>query len=165
MNFLAIDVDYTENIAFVAGVLFSSNDDEYHSFKSQVSPIADYVSGQFYNRELPCILKLLEEHSLKPDCIIVDGFVYLDEHKPGLGKYLYDALSEKVKVIGVAKNPRGEIPDEFKVYRGESKKPLYVTCEGLDLADACRVIERLQGDFRIPTMLKMADSLCRERSW
>ena len=164
MKFLAVDVDYNESTAFVAGVLFSQESDQYLTFKSQVTPIADYVSGQFYKRELPCILKLLEEHSLSPDCIIVDGFVYLEDHKPGLGKYLYDALNEEIKVIGVAKNPRGAMPEEFKVYRGESKKPLYVTSEGLDLANACEIISNLKGDFRVPTMLKMADSLCRERA-
>lgn len=55
--------------------------------------------------------KLLSKHNLKPDCIIVDGFVHLEDDKPGLGKHLYDALNGKVRVIGVAKNPRGKMSE------------------------------------------------------
>ncbi len=54
----------------------------------------------FYKKELPCLLSIindLPENSF--DIIIIDGYVYLGEKKPGLGVYLYNALSEKFPII------------------------------------------------------------------
>ena len=113
---LAVDVDYKNNDAQIAGVVFECWDDEYESsvIKSQLNDIEDYESGNFYRRELPCILKLIEEHSLKPDIIIVDGFVWLDgETKPGLGVHLYKSLEEEIPVVGVAKKSFSGISTEI----------------------------------------------------
>jgi deoxyribonuclease V len=68
--------------------------------------IEEYTSGEFYKRELPCILSLLgKNHFDNIEAIIVDGFVYLDDqNKLGLGGHLYERLPYKVPVIGVAKN-------------------------------------------------------------
>ncbi|MET1256382.1 endonuclease V [Aliikangiella maris] len=162
MEFLAIDVDYRGSNAHVAGVSFSDWNDKAKTYESTVSGIEDYVSGEFYKRELPCILSLLKEHELSPDCIFVDGYVHLDEGKPGLGKYLYEALNKEVVVIGVAKNPRGNTMKENEVFRGDSKKPLYVTSEGIDLHRAKKIVEDMDGPFRIPKLIKLADSLCRQ---
>ena len=105
---LAVDVDYRGTTASVAGIAFQHwQDSEPTSiYQSQVDNIADYVPGSFYKRELPCILTLLREHDLKPDVIMIDGYVYLDgKHQPGLGKHLYDALDGRTIIIGVAKKP------------------------------------------------------------
>ena len=49
----------------------------------------EYVPGEFYKRELPCIIKLLDLVEEHIDCIIIDGFVYLDgDTRPGLGKHI-----------------------------------------------------------------------------
>jgi deoxyribonuclease V len=161
---LAVDVDYKNNTANIGGVTFSAWQDTEPAalYSSTLDDIEEYEPGAFFKRELPCILKLLEEHKLTPDCIIVDGFVYLDGHeKPGLGKHLYDALDGKTTVIGVAKQSFKDIPEYCAIYRGVSTKPLYVTAEGLTLDAAKELISSMHGAFRIPKLLKMADQLCR----
>jgi len=164
---VAVDVHYKGRKADVAGVLFENWDDDHpcEVFKSTVSNVEHYKPGEFYKRELPCILKLLRDHDLKPDCIVVDGFVYLDAvGKAGLGKHLYDALEGRVNVIGVAKKPFKGISDSFAVYRGRSDKPLYVTSEGIEIDTAKKLVVRMSGRFRMPTLLKMADQACRSEA-
>jgi deoxyribonuclease V len=123
---LATDVHYFSEYAIAAGVLFksweSSNIEQLITVK--IDTIEPYQSGQFYKRELPCLLGLLEKIEVRLDTIIVDGFVHLDANKKaGLGKYLYDALADKVVIIGVAKNAYNDAMDDLQIYRGESKKP------------------------------------------
>ncbi len=160
---LAIDVQYSSDTAFVAGVTFSkweaeSPDKEYVSVLHHIEA---YEPGSFYKRELPCILKLIEEHDLQPATIIVDGYVFLDgNQKPGLGKHLYDSLNAQVEVIGVAKKAFAGIDQEHELNRGESRKPLYVTTSG-ELDAAKEKISVMFGQNRIPVLLKRADQLCR----
>jgi deoxyribonuclease V len=161
---LAVDVDYRHNEAHIAGVSFADWQDTEPEciYSSSLSNIAEYIPGEFFKRELPCILTLLHEHKLEPECIVVDGFVYLDGHKkPGLGKHLYDALHGNTTVIGVAKQPFKDLPEYCAIFRGESSKPLYVTSEGIDIDTAKDHIRSMHGDFRIPKLLKMADQLCK----
>lgn len=161
---LAVDVDYKNTTAHIAGVAFTAWQDTepLAIYSSSLAGIENYVPGEFFKRELPCILTLLAEHSLKPECIVIDGYVYLDGvEKPGLGKHLHDALKQKISVIGVAKQPFKDIPEFCEVYRGHSKKPIYVTVEGVLLDDAKHHICSMHGKFRIPVLLKMADQACR----
>ncbi len=126
--------------------------------------IAAYEPGRFYKRELPCIAQLLKEHQLKPDIIVIDGYVYLDgEQKPGLGKHLFDSIDGQALVIGVAKKAFAGIGDKHQVLRGTSLKPLFVTSTG-GLSEAIDNIATMFGDNRNPTMLKRADQLCREEA-
>lgn len=162
MNFLAIDVYYENDIAYVAGIVFNDwLDTGCPNYKTKVVGVEKYTPGEFYRRELPCILKLIEEHKLKPDCIIIDGYVFLENNTSGLGKYLYDALNGMVPVIGVAKNPRGEMPEKLKVYRGESKKPLFITSVGIEVELSKKIIKNMQGAYRMPDALKSVDTFCR----
>ncbi|MEM7535824.1 MAG: endonuclease V [Chloroflexota bacterium] len=136
-----------------------------------IEPIEPYVPGQFYRRELPCILAVLEkiapEHT--PDAIIVDGYVWLPEQKKGLGMHLYEALETQIPVIGVAKKTFAGLDSSdddaqkrvAMVYRGQSKKPLYVTAMGIPVVEAATHIESMHGDHRLPTLLKQVDQLCR----
>lgn len=127
--------------------------------------VADYTPGEFYKRELPCILDLFETLSYKDiEAIVVDGFVFLDdEGKPGLGLRLYTALKEKIPVIGVAKTNFASINRLKKpVLRGESQKPLYITAIGIDIDTAAQQIQRMAGDYRFPTLLKQLDQLTKE---
>lgn len=162
---LAVDVDYQETAAVVAGVLFNEWQDESHISicKSLITEIENYVPGEFYKRELPCILRLIEDHQISPELIVIDGHVYLDEDKkPGLGKYLYDALEAKIPVVGVAKRAFFTSSEDFEVFRGESEKPLYVTSEGMELKEAKLAIASMHGKYRNPTLLKLVDQKCRE---
>lgn len=162
---LCIDVQYSGNKAFVAGLTFDRWEAELHeaSYFTEVTDVGEYESGNFYKRELPCILSLLKEHQLSTDVIVVDGYVTLENNKPGLGKHLYDALHNKVEVIGVAKNPFNNVCENTQILRGISKKPLYITTTG-NLDNAKQSICKMHGENRIPTLLKLVDLLCREKA-
>jgi deoxyribonuclease V len=165
---LAVDVHYYGNRATVAGVMFEhcAAQRVRASYVSRVDQVGQYVPGQFYRRELPCILKLISEHRLTPATIIVDGYVDLDgRSRPGLGRYLYEALQHRVPVIGVAKKPFHGIADQFRLYRGDSDKPLFVTCAGLAIDEARRCVSAMHGKHRIPTLLRAVDRLSRNAKY
>lgn len=150
----------------VAGVAFEQWTDEQplRTFVERLPAAADYEPGKFYQRELPCLLALMHQHQLRPGCVLVDGYVYLDGHsEPGLGKHLFDALEGAVPVIGVAKTSFRAIGPDYQVRRGGSERPLYVTCVGIDLQAAKAAVACMHGPHRIPTLLKRVDQLCRGR--
>ncbi len=135
-----------------------------HEYISHVENVGEYEPGYFYKRELPCILKLLNEHRLQPDIIVIDGYVYLDgSSQPGLGKHLFDAVDQSSEIIGVAKRSFSGISSEYEVFRGDSEKPLFITASS-KLTDSKAYIKGMHGQFRIPTLLKRADQLCREEA-
>ncbi|WP_298608154.1 endonuclease V [uncultured Thiothrix sp.] len=163
---LAIDVHYLNDQAFGSALSFTQwnteqPEDIYHT---QLAGIADYEPGQFYKRELPCILQLLEEHKLLPEIIIIDGYVMLGESRAGLGSYLYKALKQQVKIIGVAKRAFIGISEDSKILRGASQNPLFISSLGLELDEAKSAILKMHGVHRLPTLLKLVDSLCREQA-
>jgi deoxyribonuclease V len=162
---LAVDVDYRENGAIVAGVAFGNWQDEFHEsvFLSRVTNVQAYEPGSFYKREMPCIIQLLLDHNLSPDFLVIDGFVMLGhESRPGLGMYIYEAFERKTPIIGVAKTAFQGSKAEWAVLRGKSQKPLYVTAVGIDLENAKKFIRSMHGKNRIPTLLKLVDSECRK---
>ncbi|GLS25143.1 endonuclease V [Marinibactrum halimedae] len=161
---LAIDVQYSDHSALAAGVLFDSwvSSHPIECFIKAVPDIQPYEPGAFYKRELPCILALLEEIPDNIEVIVVDGFVTLGrEKKRGLGMHLYEALDNKIAVVGVAKKAFKDTPLQAEVYRGQSNKPLFVTSVGISQQQANSAIVQMHGKHRIPTLLKKADQLCR----
>lgn len=161
---LAVDVDYRKSGAYIAGVAFHHWFDPVASevYTGHVLTVAEYESGAFYQRELPCILELLGAHQLRPSCVIVDGFVHLGaDQRPGLGMHLYNALGGLTSVIGVAKKPFAGVSPDCEVLRGQSKKPVFVTSVGCSLDEAKNNIQFMAGSYRIPTLLKLADTTCR----
>ena len=164
MSIIAVDAAYRDQIAFVAGVVFDQWDDDrpVDIITKSVSGFEKYIPGEFYRRELTGILELLKNDQIKPDCIVVDGYVYLDgESKAGIGRYLYEALGGKVSIIGVAKAAFKGIPDEFMIFRGRSRKPLYVTSVGVDTNQAKRWVMTMKGPYRRPDLLRLVDQICR----
>ncbi|TNF91960.1 MAG: endonuclease V [Gammaproteobacteria bacterium] len=164
---LATDVQYINGKGIAAGVLFENwtSSAPVGEYVSEIDIDEEYIPGQFYKRELPCILKLLHEYSLSPSIIVVDGYVFLDGvESPGLGKHLYDALAGKVVVVGVAKKAFTGIGTEHMILRGKSKNPVYITVVGDGLKSAKKKILSMDGKHRMPTLLKRADQLCRERA-
>jgi deoxyribonuclease V len=96
------------------------------------------------------------------DCILIDGFVYLGKaREPGLGKHLRALLEQKVAVIGVAKTQFKDTPKSCEVLRGNSRKPLYITADGINEDRAKFLIKSMHGKDRIPTLLKYVDRLCK----
>jgi deoxyribonuclease V len=161
---LAVDVGYRENHALAAGVAFQNWEaaEPNGQWVVSIANVAAYEPGQFYRRELPCILALLGQIDSLPQTILIDGYVYLGaDRKPGLGKHLYAALGGKCAVIGVAKTRFRDTPAEAEVYRGDSRRPLYVTAVGVDEADARSAVMRMHGAYRLPEMLRRADRLSK----
>ncbi len=163
--FLAIDAQYEDDgTATVAGVLFENwaSTQPRHEVSIEVSNVAEYVPGQFYLRELPCILAVLE---LVPDaltCILVDGYVDLGD-QPGLGRHLFDHLDGAIPVIGVAKSSYPS-SGAHEVYRGGSTRPLFVSTAGIPAPEAAIGVTRMHGPHRFPTLLQRVDHLARGRS-
>jgi deoxyinosine 3'endonuclease (endonuclease V) len=159
-----LDVDYQTDKAQAACLLFENWTDAqaFKTYTTVVSPIAEYIPGEFYKRELPCLLAVLNLITEPLELIVIDGYVWLDgENKKGLGGRLYDALDGKIPVAGVAKtNFKGAYETE-QVFRGESKNPLFVSAIGTDYKKIARQVEQMAGEYRIPTLLKQVDSLCR----
>lgn len=162
---LAIDVHYAENSALIAGLIFQQWDSTTPTriYSKHIHPIADYESGNFYKRELPCILALLQDITDPIDCIVIDGYVTLGhDNKAGLGFYLWQSLTTKIPVIGVAKNYFKDTPKACEILRGQSLKPLYINTIGIDLEQAKQYILEMSGQHRIPTLLKLVDQKSRE---
>jgi len=129
-------------------------------------PAADYVPGAFWQRELPYLLDLAgeaETHSSAPlQAVIIDGYVWLDAGKPGLGAHLYDALNARVAVVGVAKTKFHGATTAREVRRGASTRPLFVTAAGIETGAAADNVRNMHGTSRIPTLLGLVDRLSRE---
>lgn len=126
---------------------------------------AAYIPGEFYKRELPCIKAILEAIDLSlVTAIVVDGFVVLDNQgTPGLGGHLYAYLDQKIPVVGLAKsNYALNTHNKRAIYRGGSRKPLYITALGVDLNAASAWIEQMSGGYRIPGLLKYLDRLTKQ---
>ena len=166
---LAFDTYYFDNKAKTVCIAFEDWDHEenFKVYSELKENIEEYQSGQFYKRELPCILGLLEKNDFKGiELIIIDGYVYLDDQgKPGLGGYLFEQLGRKTPIIGVAKTNFATIEkNKQKLLRGRSTKPLYITSIGIDLNQATKLIKNMSGQNRIPNLLKKLDTLTKEKT-
>jgi deoxyribonuclease V len=163
---VALDATYDETAetATAAAVVFQDWPDsqpvaEYDVTTGAAEP---YVPGQFYLRELPCLVEVLAQVKEPIDVVVVDGFVHLGSN-PGLGMHLWEAMGKQFPVVGVAKSPFRDA-DAMEVLRGTSRNPLYVTAVGVDAATAAENVRNMHGPFRIPTMLRRVDRLSKERS-
>lgn len=165
---LVFDTYYFDNKAKTVCLAFKdwNEENDFQAYSEVIYDVEEYVSGEFYKRELPCILSLLSQIDLaEVKFIIIDGFVFLDdENKFGLGAYLYEKLNKKIPIIGVAKKDFATIEKNRKeLYRGKSKNPLFITSIGIDLKLASKKIEEMNGNYRIPTLLKEVDRLTKEK--
>lgn len=163
---LATDTHYgPEGLAITSGILFANWTDAVPTsvFVTRTQTSASYQPGAFYKRELPCILKLLESIPHPLHAIVIDGFVTLGaDQKPGLGAALRSELWPRPIIIGVAKTPFRGTPTEQELLRGNSRKPLYISCRGTQLQVAKQHIASMHGPHRLPTLLKLADTACRK---
>lgn len=160
----AIDVAYEGRRGVAACILFRDwrDPEPCGQFLAEIDPVADYQPGQFFRRELPCILAVLEQVVPAPSILVIDGFVWLEpETRPGLGAFLYSALGKTTPIIGIAKNPYRSAIGAERVVRGGSERPLWVTAAGIDPRQAAEWVESMAGEYRFPTLLKTVDSLAR----
>jgi deoxyribonuclease V len=160
---VCVDVDYRETSVVAACVGFHAWTDAEPAHEQVVHVVGaapPYVPGRFFERELPYLRMGLVAFS-EPAAIslvVVDGYVWLDAGRPGLGAHLHAAIG--VPVIGVAKTHYAGA-DAIEVMRGESAAPLFITAAGLDPAVAAAHVVAMHGPFRIPTLIKRADTLAR----
>lgn len=164
---LAFDTYYFDGKAKTVCLEFTEwNQSENFKVHTEIiDNVEEYIPGEFYKRELPCILSLLNKIDLTNlEVIIVDGFVYLDDEKKyGLGGHLYEKLNKEIPIIGVAKTNFASIEkDKKSLVRGESAKPLYITAIGIELEDAFKKVESMAGEYRMPTLLREMDRLTKE---
>lgn len=165
---LAIDVYYTDSGYKTCGVLFEKFDSKEPikvlTLKSH-KPVQEYIPGQFYKRELPCIIEFLKFYKIHPDYLIIDGYINLlfdnGSITRGIGAYVKVTLEnmhgyEHTKIIGIAKSSFARNDEiSIKVCRGRSKNPLYVQSQ--DNSITSQVVENMYGQYRIPEMLKIMD--------
>jgi deoxyribonuclease V len=158
-----VDVHYGEGRAAAACLVFRRWEDALPAEEhvARVDAIAPYEPGAFYKRELPCLLAVLAK-TAPPEAVVIDGYVWLAEGRPGLGAHLYDALGGKVAVVGVAKTAFAGSAHAAKVCRGQARRPVFVTAAGMDQADAARHVAAMHGPYRVPTLLKRVDRLARD---
>jgi deoxyribonuclease V len=165
MVMACVDVDYRGDDAVAACVLFRAwtDDEPAGQIVRHVHGVEQYIPGQFYRRELPCLLAVLAEVTEPLELVIVDGYVWLgDETHPGLGARLYEALGKTTPVVGVAKTAFRSARLAVPVVRGQkSSKPLFVTAAGIDVQAIAAHVQAMHGAHRIPTLLRLADQLCR----
>src|SRR5437868_4014005 len=153
----AVDVDYRTDEVVAACVWFAGWQDAAplrEIATTHAGAPAPYEPGAFYKRELP----YLRDLAAGAGTIVIDGYVWLAAGRPGLGAHLHDATG--VPVIGVAKRPFAGA-EALAIVRGRSTVPLHVTAVGCDPALAAANVRAMHGPFRIPTLLKRVDQLCR----
>ncbi|MFW5739752.1 MAG: endonuclease V [Myxococcota bacterium] len=161
----ALDVDYRPELAVVACVGFERWADAHAAFERtwrQDVHARPYEPGAFFRRELPCLLAAIRELPFAPAVAVIDGYVWLAPGRRGLGAHLHEALAGGVAVVGVAKGPFRGALEAIEVIRGESRRPLYVTAEGMNVREAADAVRDMHGTHRIPTLLKRVDRLSRE---
>jgi deoxyribonuclease V len=165
MRILLTDVAYTDPTALAAGLIIdhwaAAQPTSRHT--ATIPQVAPYTPGSFFERELPCLLALLDGLDAPPTCIVVDGHAWLATGRPGLGAHLHVALDARIPVVGVAKNRFAANDLAEEVFRGDSTRPLYVTACGLPHAEAAAFVRQMHGPYRVPTILQMVDALSRGR--
>jgi deoxyribonuclease V len=163
---LALDVHYKASSARGACVAFARPEDDTPAFtltEQFPGTPGDYEPGMFKKRELPYLEALIAAARTRTAIatILIDGYVWLDEGRPGLGGHLYAALDSTIPIIGVAKS-RYHSANAIDLVRGASASPLHITAAGIAAHAAAAFIGTMHGEHRIPTLLKLADRLGRE---
>ena len=165
---IAIDTFYTSDNAYTVGVIFSKWTDRepLEIIRSQIVPPFPYVPGQFYKRELPCILDLLKGITLSEfDTILIDGYIWLRDNSgeilEGLGSHLWDALPKTsgLSLVGVAKSKFGKSEEiSAPIIRGTGITPLYVQAVGkLGNREAGELVRGMYGANKLPYLLHLLD--------
>ena len=73
--FACVDVGYHAAGARAAAVTFDQWEDADPSgeYSLDIASVEAYVPGQFYRRELPCLMAVLQQLPNRPETIVVDG--------------------------------------------------------------------------------------------
>lgn len=163
-----IDADYNEETrtGHVAGIVARDilAEKEEYVLTAIVTEIADYISGQFYRRELKSVKSIIEQMKKEEiDLIVIDGYADSGTEEHALGTFVFEEYN--IPVIGIGKNKYNRcVLENLEVYRGKkSQKPLYVTSKGMDNEKAKELVKQMAGENRLPYFVKLADN--RARDW
>jgi deoxyribonuclease V len=162
---VCLDVAYGDTAAAVAGALVPGWDADRPSqmlARRFEGPPESYEPGAFYRRELPLLLPVIAEIATSIDVIVIDGYVWLEDNRPGLGGHLFASLGCRIPIIGVAKTRYRNDIWSIPVLRGMSTQPLFVTSAGIPVTEAAHCVRRMHGDHRIPTILALVDKAARD---
>ena len=158
------DVFYHDQGATAAAVTISdwSSSAPDAQYRLEIDEVDEYQPGEFYKRELGPLLALVDEIKTPIQYYVIDAYCHLSEnHDPGLGAYLYEALPKSSIVIGVAKSCFRDTSHAVELSRGGSIRSLFVTSIGIEYQEAADLIDSMDGEFRMPTILKKVDQLSR----
>src|SRR5262245_37228231 len=78
------DVHYTNTHAIAGCILFHDWCDAHSdlAITERVDEPAPYEPGRFYRRELPALLSVISKLTVRPEVIIIDGYVWLGDWDP-----------------------------------------------------------------------------------
>lgn len=165
-----LDVHYKGAGARTACVLIESWEAESPSstYAQDIEAVEPYEPGNFYRRELPCLVSVLHLLPSLPEIVVVDGYVWLSSvDRPGLGARLYEALGRGTPVVGIAKSAFARVEScagVVRVLRGTSRNPLFITAVGIEPDVAAQCVRRMAGKHRIPEIARITDRLSRSRA-
>jgi deoxyribonuclease V len=166
-----LDVHYHEDRAHAAAIVFDCWDAPtgVAEYTALVTGSSEYEPGRFYRRELEPLLAVVGRIAEPVEVFVIDAYCTLSaDGAPGLGAYLRaatdrrTAVDRRPTVIGVAKNRFRGADHAYELYRGHSRRPLFVTALGMPLDEAAAGIAAMAGRYRIPTLLQAVDRLARE---
>jgi deoxyribonuclease V len=160
---VCLDAAYGDASSSIAVVLFADWADTApcRVLAKTMPKAAEYEPGAFYKRELPIMLDVLSDLEAVR-LIVIDGYVWLgNERQPGLGAHLYQALDQRIPVVGIAKTKYRDDTWSQRVLRPGSARPLFITSVGIDPAATAIQVAAMHGDHRIPTLLRIVDHAAR----
>ena len=179
-----VDVGFEENgtIARAAVAVLSFPDLQLQETAIARSPTTfPYIPGFLSFREIPVIVKALEQISILPNLILCDGQGIAHPRRFGVACHL--GVITDIPTIGVAKSlllgKHEELPPlrgnwQSLQYKGENigavvrsrtnVKPLYVSIgHRLSLATAIDYVLRCTPKYRLPETTRIADKLASQR--
>ncbi|MGW6933860.1 endonuclease V [Lentzea sp. NPDC054927] len=138
-----------------------------------------YIAGLFAFREMPVLLRALDQVTVAPDLLVADGQGLAHPRRFGLACHL--GVHTGIPSIGVAKNAMGAfaqpghargstsdlVMEDEVVGRAlrtqDGVKPVFVSVgHKIDLDRACAEVLRLAPRYRLPETTRRADTLTRQ---
>jgi len=184
---LGLDIQYEEDIAYIAGDLQYYQGETIQTYSGTTKVTAPYVPGFFCFREGPPLLalvnRLLQDASVpNPDLLVVDGHGIAHPRAFGIACWL--GVKTRLPTMGVAKKSLlrfsgqvDEIQGSVLPIENEGKivgyalrtqagvKPEYVSPGHLiTLLAAKEVALNMVSEYRIPDILRRADQVARLNS-
>jgi deoxyribonuclease V len=177
-----VDVAYDDrsNCLFAAAVVLETgNLDVVETASGQDIATFPYIPGLFSFRELPPLIKVLEQLSCTPDLIICDGQGIAHPRRFGLACHLgvlYDIptigcsktrLMGQFNDLGTQRGDSTPLADQGEIIgcvlrTQDNVKPLYVSIgHRVSLETACNWVLRLASQYRLPETTRLADQSVR----